>query len=267
MPDNKVQPLEILEVGPQNLDGEHLCCAMGTDKDSKACTLTKKDWVKSVYPQGYRFWKLPVKGKAFLEAIPAEAAWCPIQAPGWLFLDCFWVSGSGKGRGYGLQLLDHAIQYAQQQGFLGLVALAGDKKRAFLSEGGFYKKAGFVLADTAPPYYELLALPLRDEIPSPSFLPCAKAGTDSSSGFLLYYSCHCPYTSKYVPLLQAEAEALNIPFQAVKLECADDAQNVPNPFPTFALFFNGSFLTNEILSVNKFRKLIENNNLSTRLTP
>ena len=34
------------------------------------------------------------------KATPAEYAWIPIEAEGYMYIDCMWVSGSFKGHGY-----------------------------------------------------------------------------------------------------------------------------------------------------------------------
>lgn len=36
----------------------------------------------------------------------------------------------------------------------------------------------------------------------------------------------------------------------------EQAQNAPAPFTSYSLFYNGGFLTNEILSIKKFEKLL-----------
>ena len=38
--------------------------------------------------------------ECFIEYIPAENAWVPINADGYMYIDCLWVSGSFKGKGY-----------------------------------------------------------------------------------------------------------------------------------------------------------------------
>lgn len=40
-------------------------------------------------------------------------------------------------------------------------------------------------------------------------------------------------------------------------ESREEAQNAPTPITTYALFCNGKYLTNEILSDKKFLKLID----------
>ncbi len=46
-----------------------------------------------------------------------------------------------------------------------------------------------------------------------------------------------------------------------KHENLDSAKNAPTPFTTYSLFFNGEFITNEILSENKFIKFLDEKGL------
>lgn len=75
-------------------------------------------------------------------------------------------------------------------------------------------------------------------------------------GFTLYYTNQCPFTAKYVPLLEAAAQESGVDFQTVHITSREQAQSAPCPFTTFALYYNGKFITHEILSVSKFTKLL-----------
>ena len=249
---------DIVEVGPESLEDRHICCAIGSNKEAKGCAEAKKTWMRTVFPDGYHFWRLDAQGKAFIEVLPAEAAWAPLSADGWLFIDCFWVSGQWKGQGFGKALWQKALTHAKAGGFKGLVAVAGDQKRPFLSDGSFYRHLGFALADSAPPNYDLLAYPLDPGAKPPRFLDVAKTPRPlSETGFVIYYSNHCPHPSKYVPLLAGVAGEFGVPFAAHLLTSAAEARQVPNAFPTYALFFNGKFVTNELFSERKMRKFLE----------
>ena len=41
------------------------------------------------------------------------------------------------------------------------------------------------------------------------------------------------------------AREREVPFQATRLETKEEAQNAPTPVTTYALFYNGEYLTNE----------------------
>lgn len=245
--------MKFVNVTPENIATEHLCCAISDQSAQSA----KKNWMEPCFADGYTFLKLDDRGKAFIEYVPAERAWCPIIAPGWLFLGCFWVSGSFAKKGVGGALLEKALQAAREQGRHGLVALSSDKKKAFLSDPKFYKKRGFTVADTAPPYYELLSLPLRDGAPPPRFTAQARRGAIADRGVVLYYTDHCPWNSKYIPLLTGIARSYGAPFDARRITTVEEAQALPNPFPTYAVFYDGEFVTNEMFSDKKFAKFLE----------
>ena len=91
----------------------------------------------------------------------------------------------------------------------------------------------------------------------PHFKPQVKRPIVPQSGFVLYYSQQCPFTAKYVPLLTAVAEARHVPLQVRQFCTAEQAQAAPTPFTAFSLFYDGQFVTHEILSEKKFVKLLE----------
>ena len=75
-------------------------------------------------------------------------------------------------------------------------------------------------------------------------------------GFVLYYTNQCPFTAKYVPLLEEMAKSRNAVFQSVQLQTREEAQNAPSLFTTFSLFYDGQLVTHEILSEKKFDKIL-----------
>ena len=74
-------------------------------------------------------------------------------------------------------------------------------------------------------------------------------------GYVLFYTSQCPFNAKYVPIVEKTAREHNIPFKAIHIESKEQAQNVPTPITTYALFFNGEYLTNEQMNDTKFLKL------------
>ena len=90
----------------------------------------------------------------------------------------------------------------------------------------------------------------------PCFKHTVKTHEDLPNGLVLYYTSQCPFTAKYVPLLEKAAKERNVELQTVHIQTREDAQNAPTPFTTFSLFRGGELLTHEILSEKKFDKLI-----------
>ena len=52
------------------------------------------------------------------------------------------------------------------------------------------------------------------------------------------------------------AKENGVPFKAIHLQSREDAQNAPTPVTTYALFFDGSYLTNEQMNDKRFLKLL-----------
>lgn len=248
--------MNIIDVTKDNLQEEHICCAI-SDKKGETCVSSKKAWLQARFAEGLVFKKLDERGKVFIEYIPVENAWAPVKAPGYMYINCFWVSGKFKGQGFGKALLQECIEDAKAKGKKGLVVLSSEKKMPFLSDPQFLKLQGFTTADTAPPYFELLYLPFEKDAPVPAFQETVKqAKTNEAERFVLYYTNQCPHTDKYAPLLATVAKEKGVPFKLIKIETKEQAQSAPTPFTTYSLFENGQFLTNEILSVAKFEKLL-----------
>lgn len=115
---------------------------------------------------------------------------------------------------------------------------------------------GFKAADTADPYFELMYLPFAEDADQPCFKPSVFRHEELPEGFALYYTNQCPFTAKYVPLLEHMAKTRGINVHVVHIQTKEEAQNAPCPFTTFSLFYNRELVTHEILSEKKFDKIL-----------
>jgi GNAT superfamily N-acetyltransferase len=248
--------VSIITIDVANLDQEHICCAI-SEKKGETCVALKKAWLKERMAEGLVFKKLDERGKVFIEYIPAEYAWHPIEAPGYININCFWVSGRYKGQGYANELLAECIADAKAKGKAGLVVLSSEKKRPFLSDPNFLKYKGFIQADTALPYFQLFYLPFDQNAPVPQFKNCAKAGKIDKTGMVLYYSDQCPFTDKYAHIIAAIARERGSKIELNKIISKEQAQNAPSPVTNYSFFDNGEFITNEIFSEKKFHTYLD----------
>lgn len=248
--------MNIIDVMPDNIDTEHICCAIA-EKKGENCAVSKKAWMKARFADGLVFKKLDVRGKAFIEYMPAENAWCPMDADDCMYIDCFWVSGQYKGHGHGNRLLDACIEDAKAKGKLGLAALSSRKKMPFLSEPGYLKHRGFSVVDRACSYFELLFLPFSAKASAPRFRNSCREGKIGERGMTLYYSNQCPHTEKYVRLAVDMSEQRGCTMRTVRIETPEDAKNAPSPFTTYSFFHGGLFVTNEIFGEKKWARYLD----------
>ena len=243
--------MNYIRITKDNIDEEHICCAM-SGKQSVA----KKEWLKQRFDEGLVFYRSEERGKCFIEYIPAENAWVPIEADGYLYINCLWVSGSMKGHGYSNDLLDACIRDAKAQGRKGLCILSSEKrKKEFLADPKYLAYKGFALADISDCGITLQYLPLAPDAELPRFRDCARHPGVAEDGFVLYYTDQCPFTYYWVPRVAEVARAHNIPLKVIPVTDRESARNVPAPVTTYALFRDGKFVTQSIQSDKKFLAL------------
>lgn len=246
--------MDYIQVTKENIEKEHICCAISNNKDIQVSS--KKSWLSDRFDDGLVFLKSVERGKCFIEYIPAENAWVPIAAENYMYINCLWVSGSLKGNGYSTDLLNRCIEDSKAKGKWGLCILSSAKKRAFLADPKFLAYKGFTVCDEADNGIQLWYLPFKDG-KKPSFKDSAKHPHTEEKGYVIYYTHQCPFTAKYVPIIEELANEHNVPLNAVHIADKAAAQNAPTPVTSYALFKDGEYVTNEILSEKKFLKMIE----------
>ena len=246
--------MEYIRVTKDNLEKEHICCAISNNKDAQVSS--KKAWLADRFDEGLVFHKSVERGKCFIEYIPAENAWVPINADGYMYIDCLWVSGSFKGHGYSTELLDACVEDSKEKGKAGLCILAAAKKKPFLADPKFLKYKGFTVCDEADNGIQLWYLPFGNEAEKPGFRECAKHPHIEEKGYVLYYTSQCPFNAKYVPVLEQTAKENDIAFHAIHIESREEAQTAPTPITNYALFHDGEYITNEQMNDKKFLKLV-----------
>lgn len=245
--------MDYIRVTKDNIEKEHICCAISNNKDIQISS--KKSWLSERFDEGLVFYKSTERGKCFIEYIPAENAWIPVSAGGYMFINCLWVSGSFKGKGYSTDLLDYAVRDSKEKGKTGMCILSSTKKKGFLADPKFLAHKGFSVCDEADNGIQLWYLPFEKNSEKPKFKECAKHPKSEGEGYVLYYTNQCPFTARYVPVVEKTAEEIEVPFRSVHIETKEQAQNAPTPITTYALFYNGEYQTNEILNDKRFLKL------------
>lgn len=238
----------------ENIDKEHICCAIG-DKKHQNGVNSKKEWIKGKLKDGHIFRKLDARGKIFIEYEPIETAWVPISGQNYEYIYCLWVAGSFKGKGIGKELLEYAINDSKEKGMSGICTLTTKKKKPFIGEKKFFQHYGFKVVDSIGDY-ELLALQF-DHNETPKFTDTAREMKIDHNEFTIYYSPECPYVEYEVQELTEYAKNNEININFIKIDTLDKAKNVPCVLNNWANFYKGEFISNTILNANSFEKLIK----------
>jgi GNAT superfamily N-acetyltransferase len=244
----------------ENIAKEHICCAFSDKKCAESYEL-KKDWLKKEFDNGYVFRRLDERAKVFIEYGPAEKGWAPIEAPNHLLINCFWVSGQYKGKGYAKALLQSAIDDAKAQGKDGLVTIVGTTKFHFMSDTKWFLRQGFETCETLPYGFSLLVKKLNPQAENPKFRESVKSGEcEYKEGIAVYYSNRCPFTEYHINnSLQETARNKNLPLHIVKLATMEQAQSSPTPATIFSLFYDGKFVTTDLSACmdERFDKVVK----------
>lgn len=243
---------QFINITPDNLDKEHLCCAIA-DKKHQCGVDGKKQWLTERISEGHVFRKLNAKGKVFIEYAPLETAWTPVCGENFLYIYCLWVSGSFKGKGHAKALLEYCIEDARAQGKSGVCVLSSKKKKPFLTDKGFMLHYDFEVADTAGDEYELLSFSFDGK--KPYFTDSAKQMRIEDKALTIYYGLQCPYIPDCIEQIKHYCEQNRIPLKLIAVDCLEKAKSVPCVFNNWAVFYNGSFETVHLLNEGYFKKL------------
>ena len=86
--------------------------------------LIKRDWLLKRFSEGLTikllYFANDKKCFGFIEYIPGEYAWRAVDAKGYLFIHCIWITPNAmKQKGYGSLLVKECIEDAWKQGKLG----------------------------------------------------------------------------------------------------------------------------------------------------
>ena len=242
-----------LNLTADNLDREHLCCIIRSKKPHPGVE-AKRQWLAERLKEGHVFRKLDEKGVVFVEYAPLETAWVPVAGSRYLYLYCLWVAGPYKGRGFGRALMEYCLADARARGKSGVCMLGAQKQKAWLSDQSFARKFGFETVDATENGYELLALSFDGT--KPRFAPNAKKLTIEQQELTIFYSMQCPYIHQSLELVRRRCGEEGIPLSLRRVDTLQKAKELPCVFNNWAVFYQGRFVTVNLLDEAALRRLL-----------
>ncbi len=78
---------DFINLTPQNINEEHLCCIIRSKKSHPGVE-TKKKMVSERLKEGHIFRKLDAKATVFIEYAPLETAWVPVIGENYFYIHC-----------------------------------------------------------------------------------------------------------------------------------------------------------------------------------
>ena len=69
---------EFITLTKKNISKEHIFCAFSDNKYTENYEL-KKQWLRKEFNNGFIFRRLDERAKVFIEYVPVEKAWIPVE--------------------------------------------------------------------------------------------------------------------------------------------------------------------------------------------
>jgi len=245
--------VEIVEVNTDNVAETGFFCYMS--KKQTEGYKRKMEWLKARFAEGMKIKMLKLPERGFIEYIPGEYAWRPVNANGYIFIHCIWIVEKSKGKGYASLLLDECIKDAKKSGKHGVAIVTSEG--VWLSGKKFFLKHGFESIAQAPPAFELLVKKFSDA-PCPSFVNnWDKKSSQFGNGLTILRSDQCPYISDAVKIISDAAAELEIKTRVIELNNCQEVRDLsPSAFGVFNVVYNGKLFSYHYLTKKDFLKRI-----------
>ncbi len=248
-----MEKLQIIDVTPSNVNEHGLFCI----KDQKAAGFRQKtEWYSKTYEQGLRM-KIAQNEKGekigFIEYVPAEFAWRPVDAPGYMFIHCMFIyPNKNKNKGFGSALVKLCEKDAKAMGKNGVAVMTS--KGAWITNKSLFLKNGFEEVDKNG-RFELCVKKFDTSAPTPKLIKWQDQKTDS--GWSLQYSDQCPWHEKCVEALKDTAKKQKIDLQVSKINSSKEAQDAPTGFGVFNLLKDNKRIEDHYISKTRFKSILE----------
>jgi hypothetical protein len=251
--------IQIFDLTPDNIAEYGVC---GYKDVKKHLELRRKiDWFKEYYPKGLKI-KIILSKKGgyqgMLEYIPGKYAHRPVDAEGYMFIQCIFVGfrKEFKGKGYASLLIDECIREAKESNMLGVAVVT--RKGSFMAKKDIFFKKGFALVDKAEPDFELLVLKFNHKATDPKFRNLQKNLEKYKKGLFIFRSVQCQYTEKNVnSILESAKNNFNLEAKIIDLEDVSAVQDSPCAFGTFCIIYNGEIISYHPISNTRFENIIK----------
>ena len=234
--------MRIIDVAADNVEEKGFFCLMSRRKS--AGYERKLEWLKARFQEGLiiKMLDLSEGGRGYIEYIPGEHAWRPVNAEGFLFIHCLWVVGKSKGKGYATLLLEECLADAKRQGAKGVAMVTSEGN--WLVGQKLLLSRGFETVDQAPPGYELLAHSFNPA-PAPSFpTDWDQRAASYGKGLTVIRTDQCPYLDDAVNTALEAARIRQIPARVIELTSAREVrERAPSPYGVFTILLDGTVLS------------------------
>ena len=202
-----------------------------------------------------KFLEVNGKQEGYVEYVPGEHNWRGIEAPGFYAIHCIYIHAKkAKNKGIGSALLQSVIEDAKKSDMDGVAVLVSEE--SFLAGREIFEKNGFdVLEDPNNSGFEIAYLTLKESAAIPCFTEIDK-DLSEYKGLHIIYTDQCPYVAKNVNQLANTAKKHGFTPQVTKIEDAQSARQLPSPYGTFMIIYDGELKAEHYVSNSRFKNIL-----------
>ena len=247
--------IKIISLNPENITKYGCTCFLNPKNEGFQ---KKQEWLKKRFSEGLKIKLLYLEKEkkcfGFIEYIPGEYAWRAVDAEGYMFIHCIWVSPNKyKGKGNGSLLVKECIKDAKKEGKNGVAVVTSEGP--FMAGKDIFLKNGFESVDTVKPSFELMIKTFKKGL-LPRFQDCEKQ-LGKYNGLNILYSDQCPWVARSIKDLDEIANKNGLELRITELKSAKEVQNAPSVYGTFSLVNDGKLLVDHYISNTRFQNIIK----------
>jgi len=252
-----MNPFHIETATAENISQFNLCGFKGMTKPGQ---VSKVNWLKDRMKEGLKYNILyhETQGECgMIEFIPAEFAWRPVNAPGYLFIHCMVIIPKAvKNKGGGKFLLQSCLDEAIKTDKNGIAVIT--RKSSFMAGNDIFLKNGYRKISEVEPDFELLALKLKENAINPEFRNNWDQKLLQHKGkLIIYYADQCPYINKAVEEISESARVkYQLNPELRKITNCIEAQDIPAAFGTFCIIYDSKVIAEHPISNTRFENIM-----------
>jgi GNAT superfamily N-acetyltransferase len=246
--------INIISVTSKNVSEEGVFCI----KNKEALgSQAKVEWCKRKGNEELQL-KIAVnahnKQIGFIEYIPAELAWRPIEANNYLFIHCIAIFvKEARNKNVGSSLIKACEQEARHLNKLGVCVVTS--KGAWMVDKKLFEKNGYYKVDELD-RFELMAKKFDPKRISPRLINWKKQ-QKKYKGWNLIYADQCPWHTKSVSDLKELASEYDINLKVKKIKNSIEAKKSPSGFGVYSLIRDGKLIEDHYLSKTRFKNILK----------
>jgi len=215
----------------------------------------KVAWLKDQFKNGLKIKLLYLKGEknpvGYIEYVPGEYCWRPVDSKGYMFVHCLWTNGKKyQHQGLGTLLVQEVEKEAIDM--LGVAVITSDK--AFMANRAIFNKNGYTIASESGKE-QLLVKQFRVG-PLPSINDW-EGELKKYQDLTIIYSRQCPWVARFIEEVQPILKEKNLQSTIIELQTAADAQKAPSVYGVFNLLYNGKLFADRYISTTRFLNILK----------